>query len=65
MKKIDQKAEKRIKNEEFALKYSDKKRSRKKRASQWKNWCGTPDHPSDCNCIYPSREELYAAHRKR
>jgi len=57
MAKINQKQEKRDKNEEFALKFK-KKQTDKKRKGTFNNWCRTDGHPANCQCNYPKRSEI-------
>ena len=30
---------------------------------EWVNWCRMKGHPSTCNCVYPSYEEVLEASR--
>jgi hypothetical protein len=56
MAKLDLKAQKRIKNEEYARKYQKEKEQKdpdqKKLGGQYGSWCRIKDHPSSCNCTY-------------
>jgi hypothetical protein len=63
MRKIDQKAEKRARNELYAEKYR-KTRDRRKRHGTFKNWCRVKGHPATCSCNLFSREELITLGRR-
>lgn len=60
MAKRDQAAEKRKRNEEYALKYQKKpdlaeqaaQRELRWKGGPWANWCRTKGHPKECNCAY-------------
>lgn len=59
------KLEKAERNKIYALKFKDKnKDKKKKRHRRADNWCRLAGHPVECNCAYPSREEVVALSRR-
>lgn len=61
------KLEKAERNKLHALQFMKKKEPHKKKVvgGPWANWCRTKGHPKECNCAYPSRDEVVAASHHR
>lgn len=63
------KLEKDERNKIYALQFKKKKepqsKTKKVVGGLWANWCRTKGHPKECNCAYPSRDEVVAASRHR
>ena len=55
-KKIDQKEEKRARNEIYADRFKreddEDKGKKKKEEALYANWCRVAGHPASCNCVY-------------
>jgi hypothetical protein len=68
-KKINQKAEKRLRNEAYQEKFKrdddaeEKKTSKSKPVALFANWCRTAGHPASCSCTY-SKIEIAAKDRR-
>jgi hypothetical protein len=69
LRKINQKKEKRERNEIYAKRFEKEKpikvRGTKREDSKYANWCRTEGHPPSCSHNLPSRDEVIAASRKR